>query len=165
MTEDSHWQTRITELNWPTALCDMMTVCHDYNNRDLRQLNTITWKRGNSVATAKFRSSKFHSPRKTVRPSNVNMMLTTHTHTHTYLTALCQELPRWASTRKVKLIWILLKRETVSGSGISWAICKSAPRSRQITMPAPHHSVFYRPDALPAAQTTASKSTVNSISA
>jgi len=33
----------------------------------------------------------------------------------------------------------------VSGSGISWAICKSVPRSRQITMPAPHHSVFYRP--------------------
>jgi len=31
---------------------------------------------------------------------------------------------------------------TVSGSGTSWAICKSAPRSRQITMPAPHHSVF-----------------------
>jgi len=30
----------------------------------------------------------------------------------------------------------------VSGSGISWDICKSAPRSRQITMPAPHHSVF-----------------------
>jgi len=29
----------------------------------------------------------------------------------------------------------------VSGSGISWAICKSAPRSRQITTPAPHHSV------------------------
>ena len=39
----------------------------------------------------------------------------THTHTH---------------------IWILLKQETVSGSGISWAICKSAPRSRH------HHSVF-----------------------
>jgi len=30
----------------------------------------------------------------------------------------------------------------VSGSSISWAICKSAPRSRQITTPAPHHSVF-----------------------
>ena len=40
-------------------------------------------------------------------------------------------LPGWAGTRKV-----------VSGSGISWAICKSAPRSRQITMPAPHHLVF-----------------------
>ena len=45
----------------------------------------------------------------------------------------------------------------MSGSGISWAICTSAPRSRQITMPAPHHSVFYRPDALPATQPTASK--------
>jgi len=33
----------------------------------------------------------------------------------------------------------------------------SAPHSRQITMPAPHHSVFYRPDALPAAQPTALK--------
>ena len=30
----------------------------------------------------------------------------------------------------------------MSGSGISWAICKSASCSRQITMPAPHHSVF-----------------------
>jgi len=34
------------------------------------------------------------------------------------------------------------KQETVSGSGISWAICKSAPCSRQITTPAPHHSVL-----------------------
>ena len=32
---------------------------------------------------------------------------------------------------------------TVSGSGISWAICKSAPHSRQITMPATHHYVNY----------------------
>ena len=66
-------------------------------------------------------------------------------------------LPVWAGTRKVKPIRILLKQETVSGSGISWAVCKSAPHSRQITTPAPHHSVFYRPDALPAAQPTASK--------
>ena len=28
------------------------------------------------------------------------------------------------------------------GSGISWAICKSAPRSRQITTPTLHHSIF-----------------------
>ena len=27
-----------------------------------------------------------------------------------------------------------MEQETVSGSGISWAICKSAPRSRQITI-------------------------------
>jgi len=79
-------------------------------------------------------------------------------YTHTYLfNGRFPGLPGSASTRKVKLIWILLKQETVSGSGISWTICKSAPRSRQITMPAPHHLVFYRPDALPAAQPTASK--------
>ena len=59
--------------------------------------------------------------------------------------------------RKVKPVWILLQQETASGSSINWAVCKSAPHSRQITMPAPHHSVFYRPDALPAAQPTASK--------
>jgi len=66
----------------------------------------------------------------------------THTHTHTHtdrqtdtrLTALFPGLPRSAGTRKVKPIWILLKQERVSGSGISWAICKSAPRSRQIAM-------------------------------
>jgi len=52
------------------------------------------------------------------------------------LTALCSGLPGWAGTRKVKPIWIFL-----SGSGISWAIRKSAPRYRQITMPAPHHSL------------------------
>ena len=67
---------------------------------------------------------------------------------------LCPGLPGWACTTKVKPIWILLKQETVSGSGISWAICKSAPRSRQTTTPAPQHSVFYTPDALPAAQPT-----------
>ena len=79
------------------------------------------------------------------------------THTHTRLTALCPWLPGWAGTRKVKPIWILLKQETLSCSEIRWAICKSAPCSRQITTPAPHRSVFYRPDALPAAQPTASK--------
>jgi len=42
----------------------------------------------------------------------------------------------------VKPIWILLEQETVSGSDISRAICKSAPRSRQTTTPTPHHSFF-----------------------
>jgi len=45
-----------------------------------------------------------------------------HSHTHTRFPALCPGLPVWAGTRKVKLIWILLKQETVSGSGIRWAI-------------------------------------------
>ena len=72
----------------------------------------------------------------------INLPLAFDTHTHTRLTALFLGLPRWAGTIKVKPIWILLRQETVSGSDISWAICKYAPRSRQITMPAPHHSVL-----------------------
>jgi len=66
----------------------------------------------------------------------------THTHTHPF-NGPFPGLPGSARTRKVKPIWILLEQETVSGNGISWAICKSVPRSRQITMPAPHHSVFF----------------------
>ena len=86
------------------------------------------------------------------------MVTTLHTHTHTPVQwRFVRAYPGEPVPVKVKPIWILLKQETVSGSGISWAICKSAPRSRQTTMPATHHSVFYRPDALPAAQPTASK--------
>jgi len=70
-----------------------------------------------------------------------------YTHTRVYGPFL--GLPGSAGTRKVKPMWILLKQEIVSGSGISWAICKSAARCRQITTPVPHHSVFYTSDALP----------------
>jgi len=80
----------------------------------------------------------------------------THIHTHPF-NGLFSGTTRVSRYQKDKPFWILLMQETVSGSGISWAICKSAPRSRHIIMPAPHHSVFYRPDALPAAQPTASK--------
>jgi len=38
----------------------------------------------------------------------------------------------------------------------SGALNSTPTKSRQITMLAPHHSVFYRPDALPAAQPIAS---------
>ena len=30
----------------------------------------------------------------------------------------------------------------MSGNGVSWVVCKSAPCSRQITMPVPYHSSF-----------------------
>jgi len=79
-----------------------------------------------------------------------------YTHTHTHLTAPCQGLPGVSRYQKGKTN-LDFTEETVSGSGISWAICKSAPRSRQMTIPATHRSVFYRPDAFPAAQPTASK--------
>jgi len=65
---------------------------------------------------------------------------TSETHTHPF-NGPFPGLPRWAGTRKVKPVWILLKQETVSSSGISWAICKSAPRSRQITMLAPQEKI------------------------
>jgi len=59
-------------------------------------------------------------------------------------------------TRKVKTNLDLLEQEIVSGSGICWAICKSTPHPRQ---PRQHPTTqfFYRPDALPAAEPTASK--------
>ena len=42
-------------------------------------------------------------------------------HTHTHLTALCPGLPKWAGTTEVKT-----NLETVSGSGISWAIINAS---------------------------------------
>jgi len=46
------------------------------------------------------------------------------------------------NTRKANANLDSMEQETVSGSGISWAICKSAPCPRQISMPASHHSSF-----------------------
>ena len=77
-------------------------------------------------------------------------------HTHSF-SGPFSGTTRVSLYQKGKSIWILLKQETMSGSGISWATCKPASRFRPITLLAPHHSVFYRPDALPAAQPTESK--------
>jgi len=64
-------------------------------------------------------------------------------HTHNHLTALCPGLPGWAGTRKVKPIWIWLKQ-----------VCTSLQTDNHASTPP---LSFYRPDALPAAQPTASK--------
>jgi len=109
----------------PTANCSLIHSCPDYNRRP--PPTNFTHSADHGLDAQIDITSPIHH---------------THTHTHTRLTALFPGLPRWAGTRKVKPIWILLKQETVSASGISWAICKSAPRSRPITMPAPHRSVF-----------------------
>ena len=82
---------------------------------------------------------------------------TTHTHPFNGHFSGTTRVSRY---QKGKPVWILRKQETVSGSGISWAACKSAPRFRQITTPAPHRSVLYRPGALAATQPTASKQPV-----
>jgi len=70
---------------------------------------------------------------------------------------LCPGLPGWAGTRKVKPIWIYCSKrqwEAVASAG-PYANLHLAPG--RITMPASHHSVFYRPDVHPATQPTASK--------
>jgi len=75
--------------------------------------------------------------------------------------SLCSRTTRvsWYPRGKTSLDLNETRDDGVLGcSRISWAICKqSAPRSRQITTPTPHHSIFYRPDALPDAKPTVSK--------
>ena len=70
----------------------------------------------------------------------------THTHTHNGPFYGTTQVSRY---QKGKPIWILLKQETVSSSGISWAICKTAPRSRQTTMPAPPHPAQFFTGRMP----------------
>ena len=76
----------------------------------------------------------------------------------THLTASFPGQPGWAGIRKVKPLLILMRQETM---GWQWHQLDHkqsfAPRSRQITTPAPHHSIFYRPDALLHTQPTVSK--------
>ena len=72
----------------------------------------------------------------------------THSHTHTHTQPFNGPLSRTIQVCRYQSstnpTWILLKQETVSGGGISWAIiCKSASRSRQITTPAPHHPLHW----------------------
>ena len=135
-----------------TSTSMLTLLAADSSTNNLQQFS-VSLARTQCVPQRHFRTSK----QTHLHPQFYTEFHLKVTHTHTRLTALFPGLPRWAGTRKVNPIWILPKQETVSGSGISWAICKAAPCSRQKTMPAPHHSVFYRPDALPAAQPTVSK--------
>jgi len=54
------------------------------------------------------------------------------------------------------MVVVVVVVETLSGSGISWAVCKSALHSRQTISPAAHHSVFFT-NRMPFAQPTVSK--------
>jgi len=63
----------------------------------------------------------------------------TAAHTHTTILLLSWNMSgttqvrryQKGKTRKVKTNLDLLEQETVSGSGICWVICKSAPHPRQ----------------------------------
>jgi len=80
--------------------------------------------------------------------------VTINTHTHTFNSSFSKN----TRYQKGKTNQGVTEARDSEWQWHCWVICKCAPHSRQITMPAPpHHSVFYRPDALPDAQTTASK--------
>jgi len=72
------------------------------------------------------------------------IIIVTHTHPFNSPISLTTQVS-WYQKGKTNL-------DFTEARDISWAVCKSAPCSRQTTTPEPHHSVFYRPDALPAAQ-------------
>ena len=153
-TESGHWfHCNAESLQWRLQLRRTLRLHLSQTNKPYSFSGSMpchgpaTWCKQPSTAALnacqltvnqRFNISWFYNPLMLFYPLYSLPLLAIHTH----LTALFPGLPRWASTRKVKPIWILLKQETVSGSGISWAICNSTPCSRQTTTPAPHHSVF-----------------------
>ena len=135
---------RLEWFSWPMTSCsNIATTISQRNSCRLQHQPTLV----NSSHHVKHLSPH----------SNIQVLDNHHHHHHTRFKALFPGLPRSASTRKVKPIWTLLKQETVSGSGISWAICKYAPCSRQTNHTSTPPLFFYRQDALLAAQPTASK--------
>jgi len=65
----------------------------------------------------------------------------THTHTHIRFTTLWT-LSRITRVSRYQNQTGFYWSKRLSGSGISWAICKPTPHPRLITISAPHHSVF-----------------------
>jgi len=80
----------------------------------------------------------------------------TNTHTHTTIlwpSEICPGSPEWATTRTNLDFTEARDNEWQWHQLGHMQICTSP----QLTTPTPHLSVFYRPDALPVAQPTASK--------
>ena len=69
------------------------------------------------------------------------VLVASHIHTHPFNGPLSRTT-RVSRYQKAKTNLDFTEARDSSGSGISWAICKSAPGCRQITMAAPHYSVF-----------------------
>ena len=94
--------------------------------------NDLSWYKNTKIQTKSLQHYKYNQIK--------HACITKHTHTR--LTAPFRDYLNKPIPERQKPFWILLKQEPVSGSGISWAVCKSSPRSRHITTPAPHHSFF-----------------------
>ena len=113
-----------------------VTSCNRHVDR-----STVTANRQRTLTTSRTSDILKTNTKHHNKANLLDCIIHTHTHAHPF-NGLFSRTTRVSRYQKVKPIWILLKQETVSGSGISWAICKSASRSRQITMPVPHHSSF-----------------------
>ena len=175
MNRGDYWQP-LPGMHLCTWLTSMWAVCLWNQRSALTLWSSLMSDHGThslfllAVVTASSSHQCFDGDGKDIWPTKnpshlyANVLLQTkqnkaHTHTHNCFS------PSWilSGTTKVsrhqkgKTNLDLLEQERVSGSGISWAICKSDPGPRHITMSASLHSVFYRPDALPAAKPTASK--------
>jgi len=77
-----------------------------------------------AIQLAKILCHRFYSG-KSLGRNNINICLM----------AILSGATQVSQCQKGKPVLILLKQKTVSGSGIIWAVCTFAPRSRQITVP------------------------------
>ena len=117
---------------------------HFISNCRLEQIHEVRWHHAARITGGCHHAHRWYHAVSAVgkvrvclqQPTRATWGIHTHTHPFNGPSSRTTQVSRY---QKVKPIWTLLKQETVSGSGISWAIRKSAPRSRQITMPAPHH--------------------------
>ena len=75
-----------------------------------------------------------------IQPDSAKNPFHKKSHTHTRLTALFPGLPGWAGTRKAKSNLDFTEARDSEWQWHQPVICKSAPRSIEITMPTPHHS-------------------------
>jgi len=136
---------RLPRINWCNCLevCNvrrlMLGTCRCSTDSDCRHLRLNT-KHAQIITTTTCNQQT--APVNNYKQNcNLIKKLFRYIYTHTPVKRLLvRDYPGEPVWGKVKPIWILLKQETVSGSAISRSICKSAPRSRQMTMPAPHHS-------------------------
>jgi len=119
-------------------------VSHKYKN-----INHLAVKSACKIAT-----SEFHRSRRNFEHKLSSNIKHTHTHTHTTILLLIWNMSGYTrvsryqkgKTKKVKTKLDLLEQEIVSGSGICWAICKSAPHSRQ---PRQHPTTQFFTDRMP----------------
>ena len=107
-----------------------------------RELNLVDWTSRKFITHwSLWRKNVWIEQTKIGCHSNVASTIATQVHRN-HLSLMTLHPQTLSSLASFKSGLVLLEQETVSSSGISWAICKSAPRPRQTTTPAPHYWSF-----------------------